>query len=66
MKSKAKTRKSALKRFKITGSGKIMRRVGFGRHLLRKKTANQKRRYGKKVEVVGKIARRVKRLMARA
>ncbi|KKU56080.1 50S ribosomal protein L35 [Candidatus Amesbacteria bacterium RIFCSPHIGHO2_02_FULL_48_21] len=61
---KQKTRKSAVRRFKITGSGKILRRVSFGRHLKRNKSASQKRGYRRHLVVTGKIARRVKRLMA--
>jgi large subunit ribosomal protein L35 len=61
---KAKSHKSATRRFKITSTGKVMRRVAFGRHLRRKKSAAQLRRYRKNVVVAGKIARRVKRLIA--
>lgn len=39
-----KTRKSAAKRLKITGSGKIMRRKGWKRHLLNGKNASRRRR----------------------
>ncbi len=61
---KAKSRKSISRRFKVTGSGKITRRVAFGRHLRRNKSRTQTRKYKKSVLVTGKIARRVKRLMA--
>lgn len=64
MKVKQKSHKSVTSRFKITGTGKVMRRRSFGRHLQSKKSASQKRRYGKAVVVVGKTARKVKRLMA--
>lgn len=36
-----KTRTSIAKRFKVTGTGKIMRRTPGRRHLLRKKSAQQ-------------------------
>src|SRR5690606_19438735 len=39
-----KTRKSIAKKFKVTGSGKVMRRTAGKRHFLRNKTAKQKRR----------------------
>jgi len=39
MKQKLKSRKSAGKRFKITGSGKVMFGHQLGRHLRRKKSA---------------------------
>lgn len=41
-----KTRKSFAKRFKITGTGKVMRRSQNRRHLLRNKSTKQKRRSG--------------------
>ncbi|MEM1368486.1 MAG: 50S ribosomal protein L35 [Cyanobacteria bacterium P01_H01_bin.15] len=41
---KLKTKKSAAKRFRPTGSGKIRRRKAFKNHLLQHKTAKQKRR----------------------
>jgi large subunit ribosomal protein L35 len=41
---KAKTRKSVSKRFKITGTGKILRRRQGKRHLLAAKNAKRKRR----------------------
>lgn len=61
---KQKTRKSASKRFKVTKTGKVLRRVSFGRHLRRKKSAKKLRSYRQTKLVKGKIARRVKRLMA--
>ncbi len=39
-----KTRKSIAKKFKVTGSGKVMRRTPGHRHFLRNKSAKQKRR----------------------
>ena len=41
-----KTKKSIAKRFKVTGSGKIMRRSPNRRHLLSRKSVKQKRRSG--------------------
>lgn len=38
-----KTRKSIAKKFKVTGSGKVMRRTPGHRHFLRNKSAKQKR-----------------------
>jgi large subunit ribosomal protein L35 len=43
-KMKLKTNRSAAKRIKITGSGKMMRRKGWKRHLLSVKNAARKRR----------------------
>ena len=38
-----KTKSSAKKRFKVTGSGKIKRKHAFKSHILTKKTKKQKR-----------------------
>ncbi len=43
----AKTRKSVSKRFKITGTGKILRRRQGKRHLLSSKNRKRKNRLGK-------------------
>ncbi|MDP0490497.1 MAG: 50S ribosomal protein L35 [Verrucomicrobiota bacterium JB023] len=43
---KAKTRKAVAKRFKVTGSGKILRRKQGKRHILTKKSRKRKRRLG--------------------
>ena len=43
---KAKTRKSVSKRFKVTGSGKVLRRRQGKRHLNRRKNAKRLRRLG--------------------
>lgn len=43
---KLKTRKAAAKRFKVTGSGKFMRRRAFRNHLLDHKSPKRKRYLG--------------------
>lgn len=40
---KLKTKKGAVKRFKVTGSGKILRGQAFKSHILTKKTRKRKR-----------------------
>ncbi len=40
---KIKTRRSAAKRFRATGSGKIVRRKAFKNHMLEHKTSDKKR-----------------------
>ncbi len=50
-KMKLKTNRSAAKRLKVTGSGKIMRRKGWKRHLLSTKNATRKRRLTGAVEI---------------
>lgn len=42
-----KTRKSVSKRFKVTGTGKVMRRSPNARHLLSAKSRKQRRRANK-------------------
>lgn len=42
-KLKLKTHKGAAKRFKLTASGKVMRRHAFARHILTSKSARRKR-----------------------
>ena len=40
---KIKTRKGALKRFKRTGGGKLLRRKAFASHIMSKKSSKRKR-----------------------
>ncbi len=49
--ARRKTKKAAAKRFKVTGTGKIMRRKAGLRHLASSKTSKQKRKLGKDGEV---------------
>jgi len=44
---KAKTRKAVAKRFKVTGTGKVLRRHQGKRHLLQNKNRKRKRALGK-------------------
>lgn len=44
MKTKMKTKRSAAKRFRLTGSGKLMRRKAYKSHILTKKSEKRKRR----------------------
>jgi len=63
---KQKTNKAAAKRLKITGTGKLMRRVSFGRHLRSHKSKKALRRYRQMKSVSGRIKRTANRLLARA
>ncbi|MEO5601899.1 MAG: 50S ribosomal protein L35 [Cyclobacteriaceae bacterium] len=45
---KLKTKSGAKKRFKVTGTGKIMHKHAFKNHILTKKETKQKRRLGNK------------------
>jgi large subunit ribosomal protein L35 len=60
---KMKTRKAAAKRFRITGTGKVMRRHAKTRHLLEWKTSTQKRRLGRDAVLSPTDAKRVKVMM---
>ncbi len=58
---KLKTRKSAATRFKVTGTGKVMRMKGPSGHFRRRKSASMKRQLSRKTEVapgdLGKVRR---------
>jgi len=56
-----KTRKSVSKKFKITGSGKVMRRTPGRRHFLRNKSTKQKNRSGKDKPASEGVVRFVKK-----
>ena len=55
-----KTRKSMAKRFKVTGSGKVLRRATRQRHLMRKLSKKRKRRAAVDKPVAKSLARHVK------
>jgi large subunit ribosomal protein L35 len=62
-KYKLKTHKATAKRFKVTGTGKLMRTKGSKSHLRRKKSKRAKRMYSRMQEVQGSgIVKRVHRL----
>ena len=58
---KSKTRSSVAKRFKVTGTGKILRRKQGKRHILQKKNRKRKRNLGKATLVSDADITRVKR-----
>ncbi|MGE9267752.1 MAG: 50S ribosomal protein L35 [Verrucomicrobiales bacterium] len=58
---KAKTRKAVAKRFKVTGSGKVLRRKQGKRHILQKKNRKRKRNLGKATLVSDADLKSVKR-----
>lgn len=58
-----KTRKSILKRFKITKTGKILRRATGQDHLQAKKSGKQKRKMRKWIKISGADAKRIKKLL---
>ena len=48
---KMKTHKGTAKRFRVTGSGKIMRGKAFKSHILTKKSQKRKRNFRKETEL---------------
>ncbi len=62
-KMKLKTNKSASKRLKVTGTGKVMRRKGGNRHLLTTKNAGRKRSLTGAVEIDKDNRTNIKRLI---
>lgn len=60
---KMKTNKQAQRRFKITGTGKLMRTKGMKSHLRRKKSPRTKRMFDKMFEVNAADRKRVRRLL---
>ncbi len=61
MKSKAKTRKSVLKRFKITKTGKILRRVVGQMHYRAKNTGKKRRSLRRLREMSPEEAKKIKK-----
>ncbi len=58
---KMKTHSGAKKRFKVTGSGKIIRRKAYRAHILEKKSSRRTRRLAGETELQGGDRDRVKR-----
>jgi large subunit ribosomal protein L35 len=58
--ARSKTRKAVSKRFKITGTGKVMRQHASRRHLLSSKSAKRKRHMAKSAEVDSTDTARIK------
>ena len=62
---KQKTSKGAKKRFKVTGTGKLLRRRAMRSHLLEKKSAKRKRRFRRADAVDASDVREIKKLLGR-
>lgn len=61
---KMKTHKGTAKRFKITGSGKILRRHASKSHILEKKSAKRKRAFRQDQNVSKTNLKSIKRRLA--
>ncbi len=60
---KMRTNRGAAKRFKVTGSGKVMRRKGYARHILTKKSAKRKRKLRQATETSSADQRKIRFLL---
>ena len=60
---KGKTRRAAKKRFRLTGTGKVVRRQAKTRHLLAWKPPSKKRRLRRGIVVAKAEARRIKSML---
>lgn len=63
---KMKTHRGAAKRFKLTGSGKLVRRQVGMNHILEKKPSKRTRRLKRDVIMTGGDRRQAKRLLGQA
>ena len=62
---KQKTNKAAKKRFKVTGTGKFLRRHGMKSHNLEHKSAKRRREFGHEHDVAPQDVREVRRLLGK-
>lgn len=60
---KMKTKRAAAKRFKVTGTGKLMKMKAYKSHILNKKSAKRKRNLRKPIEVDKTNAKMMKRML---
>lgn len=64
-KNKIKTRKSVSKRFKVTRTGKVIRRGAQNRHLKANRTKRNARRGKVPKQVTTKMAKKIKKMLAK-
>ena len=62
---KMKTHSGAGKRFRVTGTGKVMRRRANRNHLLEHKSSRRTRRLGRELTLAPADASRIKKLLAK-
>jgi large subunit ribosomal protein L35 len=60
---KMRTNRSAAKRFRVTGSGKVRRGKAYGSHLLTKKSRGRKRKLAKPGLIDSTDVKRVRRMI---
>ncbi|MEP0766603.1 MAG: 50S ribosomal protein L35 [Fimbriimonadia bacterium] len=61
--AKLKTSKTAMKRFKVSGSGKLIRRRAYDNHMFIHKRGNRKRRLGSDATLTPAFEKRMKRML---
>jgi large subunit ribosomal protein L35 len=64
--NKMKIRKSVSKRFRVTKTGKVIRRTATMRHLRRKKSKRQIRRFKANKQLSGAMAIKIKKMLGKA
>ena len=64
-KNKQKTKKSVSRRFKVTKTGKVMRRQGFKGHLNVKKSSKRKRRLTGNVVTKKSHAKKIRKILGK-
>ena len=62
---KQKSRKSVLRRFRITKRGKVLRRQAFRRHLKAGKSKKRLKNLKRVIELKGHFARRIRKLVGK-
>ena len=62
---KQKTKKSVVKRFKVTKSGKVLHRSNFARHLNTKKSSKRKRSLRKPKLTKKAYAKRIRKVLGK-
>jgi large subunit ribosomal protein L35 len=62
---KQKSHRSAKKRFKVSGGGKLLRKHAMSSHLLGKKSSKRKRRFARTQSVHSADLKSVRRLLGR-
>lgn len=60
---KMKTRRSAVKRFKLTGTGKIKRNKAYHSHILTSKSPKRKRNLGQSTTAAQHDVQRIKKMI---
>lgn len=62
---KQKTRKSVTRRFRVTRTGKVLRRRSFARHLNEKKSSSRKRALRRTVNTKKTYAKKIKKALGK-